>query len=64
MIERAAGRFGLHPDRLAADSAYGSAPMLAWLVKEKGIAPHIPVIDKSGRKDGTFLSKAACESSA
>lgn len=28
--------------------------MLDWLVEQRGIAPHIPVIDKSGRKDGTF----------
>ena len=47
-------RFGLYPERLIADSAYGSAPMLGWLVEERGIAPHIPVFDKSGRSDGTF----------
>jgi hypothetical protein len=28
--------------------------MLAWLVKDKGITPHIPVFDKSARKDGTL----------
>ena len=28
--------------------------MLNWLVEEKGIAPHIPVNDKSQRDDGTF----------
>ena len=28
--------------------------MLAWLVKERGIAPHIPVFDKSRRGDGTL----------
>jgi hypothetical protein len=28
--------------------------MLNWLVEEKGIAPHIPVFDKSKRGDGTF----------
>ena len=28
--------------------------MLDWLAQERGIAPHIPVIDKSGRTDGTF----------
>jgi hypothetical protein len=39
---------------LAADSAYGSADSLAWLVKKKEIAPHIPVFDKSNRTDGTF----------
>lgn len=33
---------------------YGAAPMLNWLVEEKGIAPHIPVFDKSKRDDGTF----------
>jgi hypothetical protein len=53
MIERTEKRFGLKPERLAADAAYGSAPMLNWLV-EKDIAPHIPVIDKSKREDGTF----------
>jgi len=54
MLERTEERFGLKPQRLAADSAYGSAPMLNWLVTEKQITPHIPVIDKSGRQDGTF----------
>ena len=54
MIERTEERFGLKPERLAADTAYGSAPNLNWLVNEKGIAPHIPVIDKSKREDGTF----------
>lgn len=54
MIERTAERFDLKPGRLAADTAYGSARMLAWLVDEQGIAPHIPVFDKSRRKDGTF----------
>ncbi len=38
----------------AMDTAYGSGPMLDWLVEKRGIAPHIPVIDKLGRKDGTF----------
>lgn len=54
MIERTEARFGLKPALLAADTAYGSAPMLDWLVEKKGIAPHIPVIDKSTRDDGTF----------
>ena len=54
MIERTEQRFGLKPKLLAADTAYGSAPMLNWLVEEKGIAPHIPVIDKSAREDGSF----------
>lgn len=54
MIERAQQCFGLYPERLAADTAYGSAEMLSWLVHERGIEPHIPVFDKSNREDGTF----------
>ena len=54
MIARTHDRFGLWPARLAADSAYGSAENLAWLVHERGIEPHIPVFDKSERRDGTF----------
>jgi len=54
MIKRTQDRFGLWPERLAADTAYGSADNLAWLVHERGIEPHIPVFDKSGRDDGTF----------
>ena len=54
MIERTETRFGMKPDSLAADSAYGSAESLAWLVNQKAIEPFIPVIDKSNRTDGTF----------
>ena len=54
MLDRTAERFGLKPKRLIADSAYGSAHHLAWLVKERKIEPHIPVLDKSQRTDGTF----------
>ena len=54
MIERTEERFDIKPQRLAADTAYGSGPNLDWLVKDKDIAPHIPVIDKSKREDGTF----------
>lgn len=54
MIDRTEDRFALKPEYLAADSAYGSAANLAWLVKEREIAPHIPVFDKSNRTDGTF----------
>jgi hypothetical protein len=54
MIERPQDRFGLYSERLAADSARGSAEMLAGSCMTAGIEPHIPVFDKSGRKDGTF----------
>ena len=43
MIQRTEERFGLKPERLVGDTAYGAAPMLNWLVEENGIAPHIPV---------------------
>jgi transposase len=54
MVDRVMDRFGLWPERLIADTAYGTAEMLGWLVHERGIEPHIPVFDKSGRSDGTF----------
>jgi len=56
MIERVEKRFDLTPERLIGDTAYGAAPMLAWLVEEKGIEPHVPIWDKSERQDGTFSS--------
>lgn len=54
MIERVENRFDLTPERLIGDTAYGAAPMVAWLVEEKGIEPHIPIYDKTERKDGTL----------
>ena len=54
MIERVNDRFDLYPERLAGDSAYGAAEMVGWLVEEQGIEPHVAIIDKSERKDGTF----------
>ena len=54
MIERTEECFDIKPDRLAADTAYGSAANLNWLVNDKKIAPHIPVIDKSKREDGSL----------
>jgi len=54
MVERTEERFDIKPKWLAADTAYGSAATLNWLVKDKGIAPHIPVIDKSKREDGSL----------
>ena len=54
MLERVEERFDLKPKRLAADTAYGSAAMLGWLVEEKEILPHIPVWDKSAGKPELF----------
>jgi hypothetical protein len=58
MIERVEKRFELSPERLVGDTAYGSGPMLNWIVEEKGIEPHIPVWDKTERKDDTFGGSA------
>jgi hypothetical protein len=54
MLVRTEDRFALHPEMLVADTGYGSADMLGWLVEEQDIELHIPVFDKSERKDGAF----------
>jgi len=54
MLERVEARFAYKPARLMGDTAYGSASMLEWLVEGKGIAPHIPVMDKSAGKPELF----------
>ncbi len=53
MIVRTEETLGLKPDRLVADTAYGTGKFLGWLVGT-GITPYIPVWDKSDREDGTF----------
>jgi IS5 family transposase len=54
MIDRVEDKLGITPKRLLADTAYGTGPMLDWLVNQKDIKPHIPVFDKTRRKDGAF----------
>ena len=56
MLTRVKDKFDLVPDWMIADTAYGSGPMLGWLVDRK-IDPYIPVIDKAGRPDGTWTRK-------
>jgi transposase len=53
MVDRTKDTFALQPERLAADTAYGSGEMLAWL-DDRQISSHIPVFDKTDRADGTF----------
>ena len=53
MIERTEKTFGLKPKRLAADTAYGTGKLLAWLLN-KDITPHIPVWERYERTDGMF----------
>src|SRR5580700_10000865 len=54
MLDRTAEQFELTPSRLVADGGYGSADMVGWLVDERGIEPHVKLIDKAERTDGTF----------
>lgn len=54
MIERVKDRFGVDTKKLIGDTAYGTAEMLAWIVDEQGIEPHVPVFEKGNRTDGTF----------
>jgi transposase len=54
MIDRVEERFGVKPRRLIGDTAYGTAEMVAWMVEEKDIDPHVPVWEKGERNDGTF----------
>ena len=51
------GKFGIHPQNLAADKAYGSGEFLAWLL-ERDIQPHIPVIDHRHQTRGRFTRDA------
>jgi hypothetical protein len=56
MIKRTEERLGLKPERLAADTAYGTGKFLHWVIGS-GITPHIPVWDMSKREEG-ILSRA------
>jgi transposase len=54
MVNRVEQKHGLTPKRLIGDTAYGVAPMLDWMVQEKGIEPHVPVWDKSDTNPNVF----------
>ena len=47
MLNRTAEQFDLTPSSLVADGGYGSVDMVGWLVDERGIEPHVNLIDKS-----------------
>ena len=53
MPDRIKDQYDINPERLIADSVYGSGPMLGWLV-DRGINRHIPALDQASRKDGTW----------
>ena len=46
-------QLGLRPESLGGDKAYGGGEFLAWLL-ERGIQPHIPVIDRRPQTGGHF----------
>jgi len=54
MIDRTETCFGLKPQRLCGDTAYGSAEIVGWVVEEKAIEPHVSLWEKGERTDGTF----------
>lgn len=56
MIDRVKRRFGLAPERRAGDTACGAARLLKWLW-DRGIAPHVPVWDKSKQTGGRFTKE-------
>jgi hypothetical protein len=58
MLDRTAEQFDLTPSRLVADGGYGSADMVGRLVDERGIEPHVNLIDKSRAHGRNFLSRA------
>jgi Resolvase, N terminal domain len=57
MIERTEERFGLKPERLVGDTAYGAAPMLNWLVERRASRLIFPC--STNRSGMTVHSRAA-----
>lgn len=53
MMHRVEEKFDLKPRRLVAATAYGTGPLLAWVVTERQIDAH-PVWNESERGDGTL----------
>ncbi|HUN99578.1 MAG TPA: IS1182 family transposase [Bradyrhizobium sp.] len=53
MLERTETCFELKPQRLAADTAYGSGLMIGWLM-QRGIEPHMPLLDREHQTNGFF----------
>ena len=47
MLDRTAEQFDVTPSRLVADGGYGSAEMVGWLVDERGIEPHVKLMESN-----------------
>jgi transposase len=54
MIDRVEERFGIKPQRLIGDTAYGTAAMLNWIIETKQIEPHTLVWQKYKGTAGLF----------
>jgi IS5 family transposase len=52
MLDRVT-HFGVRPESLSADKAYGSGEFLAWLLA-RGIQPYVPVIDRRYQQRDRF----------
>lgn len=57
LVSRAGTRLGIEPASLSADKAYGSGPLLRWLI-DRNITPYIPVIDRTRQRDAFFTRDA------
>lgn len=57
LVVRVKDKLGITPESLAADKAYGSGPLLGWLVRQN-ITPYVPVIDRTRQRDGFFTRDA------
>ena len=57
LVLRARTRLGVEPASLSADKAYGSGPLLCWLI-DRNITPYIPVIDRTRQRDAFFTRDA------
>jgi hypothetical protein len=53
LLTRTQESFGLTPQTLAADAAYGSGLMVGWLIR-RGVEPHIPILDHAHQTKGYF----------
>jgi hypothetical protein len=54
MIDQIESTHQVKPCRVRGDTACGAAANLGYLADEKNVEPHMPVPDKSDRKDGTM----------
>lgn len=57
MLNRVEEKQGIKPEVLAADKAYGTGSFLSWLT-ERGITPHIPVLDRQLQTGGLLPREA------